>query len=118
MTQLAIDEPVRWDLRINRGTDHEWTCRRVDGNLDPIIPDEIAAQVRRSPRGELWCDLVPTLDEETGWITLSLDEAGTAADVWDLRRNGVWDLEVVVSGRRLRWAEGTVTVSQDVTRDE
>jgi hypothetical protein len=117
-TELAIDEPARWDLRVKRGTDHLWECRRVDEADEPIIPTAAEAQLRKSPGGEVWAELDVAIDAEDGWIALTLPEADTSGAEWDTRKSGVWDLEVVVSGRRLRWASGAVTVSQDVTRDE
>lgn len=115
MTRMG--DPIRWDGVIRRGTDHDWLIhRRLDGNGDPIIPTEAEAQFRGSYQGALWADATVTIDDVGGWVTVQLDEAATAGDEWDDRVSGVWDLEVVVDGKRLRWAEGRTTVSQDVTR--
>lgn len=114
----AVDAPVRWDRTIYRGTDHLWECRRVDGAGDPIIPTSAEAQVRRDYGTEVWIDIDITIDPVDGWMTLSIPEADTIGPEWDKRTDGRWDLEVVVSGQRLRWAQGLITVSQDVTRDD
>lgn len=112
----TTSEPVRWDRVIYRGTDHQWTCRRIDAASAPIIPTSAAAQVRKSHGGALWVQAEIAIDPVDGWITISIPEEATAGAEWDTRTEGVWDLEVEVSGQRLRWAEGRVNVSQDVTR--
>lgn len=115
MTTTA--EPVRWDRTIYRGTDHAWTARRVDSLGEPLIPTSAKAQVRSSYGGALWVECGIAIDALTGWITISIPEEATASDAWASRTSGVWDLEVVLNGQRLRWAEGRVSVSQDVTRE-
>lgn len=114
----ALGEPVKWDRTIYRGTDHEWVLRRVDGNGDPVIPTSAQAQVRYRPGGEVWADLGVEIDGTEGWVSLTLAHEVTEAQVWDNRKVGAWDLEVVVAGERLRWVMGSVVVSQDITRTE
>lgn len=115
MTRLG--DPLRWDKTILRGTDHDWlTHRRLDGNGDPIIPSAAEAQFRGDFGGALWAEATVTIDPVDGWVKVTLPEAATDGVDWDTRKNGVWDLEVVVDGQRLRWAEGRTVVSQDVTR--
>lgn len=115
MTQLG--EPIRWDKTIRRGTDHDWlTHRRVDGNGTPIIPSAAEAQFRGTYQGALWATADIAIDPVDGWVAVTLPESATAGPEWDDRKDGVWDLEVIVDGKRLRWAEGRTTVSQDVTR--
>jgi hypothetical protein len=108
--------PIRHDFTIYRGTDHVLQFQRVNENNVPIIPSAGKAQVRSSFQGALWVECVVAIDAE-GIISVSIPESATASAAWDSRVAGKWDLEVVVAGKRLRWVEGNVTVSQDVTRD-
>lgn len=119
-----IDEPVRWDRTIWRGTDHAWQLRRVDGEGVPVVPSSARAQVRQWYGGDIWLDMSSdaldgpriTVEPVTGWISIVIPEASTEGAEWDTRDEGVWDIEVVVGGATYRWAMGSVRVSQDVTR--
>ncbi len=113
----TTSEPIKWDRTIYRGTDHEWVHRRVDENGDPIVPSSGEAQVRNRPGGDVWVTATVEVEPVTGWVSVIIPEEDTTGDEWDSRKSGVWDLEVIVNGRKLRWASGKVTVSQDVTRD-
>lgn len=112
----ATSDPITWNRTIYRGTDHEWLLRRLDSNNVPIVPTSGEAQVRDKPGGTLWATAVVTITPVTGWVSIVIPEAATTAADWDARKEGVWDLEVLVAGRKLRWAMGKVKVSQDVTR--
>ena len=115
MANVAIADPITWDKILYVGTDHVWTCRRVDTNLNPIIPDEAFAQIRNKPYGVLWVDIDVTVDPVDGWITCTVPKEYTADPDWQGRKAGVWDIEVILDGNRLRWVHGAVTVSQEVT---
>lgn len=117
-------EPVRWDRTIYRGTDHSWQLRRVRDDGSPLIPTEARAQARSRAGGDLWFDAAPggteartEIDAVDGWVTVVIPESTTAGAEWDSRKDGVWDVEVVVDGLKYRWAMGRVKVSQDVTRE-
>lgn len=112
---VAIADPIIWDRIIYVGTDHVWTCRRITVDGDPIIPSSISAHVRNKPYGALWADLDATIDPVEGWLTFSLPKEGTTDPDWRGRKTGVWDVEVIFEGDTLRWVEGAITVSQEVT---
>lgn len=114
--KTTTSEPVRWDRTVYRGTDHAWTVRRVDPAGIPQIPDAAAAQLRGYFGGPLWLELTCTIDPVDGWITISIPKEETEDPEWDTRVRGVWDLEVVNAVGTLRWLQGTVEISQDVTR--
>ena len=122
----TVDEPSTWDRVIRRGTDHTWSRRRVDQTTGlPIIPQYAHAQVRDRVGGAVWLDLLSTavsgpriaIDPATGWVTVIIPRDATEDPGWDARSAGRWDGEVDVDGQRLRWWEGKIVVSQDVTRD-
>lgn len=115
MTTTA--EPVRWDRTIIRGTDHDWTVRRVDAGGQPIIPTAARAQIRQQFGGPLWIECDVAIDPVGGWVTISIPRELTETPEWDARFSGIWDLEADASGKRLRWVYGDISVSPDVTRD-
>jgi len=117
MTTTTTAEPVRWDRTIYRGTDHSWVVRRVSENGTPYIPEIAHAQIRPYYRGPIWIDCGIQIDPIEGWITITIPQTDTADPEWDTRATGIWDLEVDMNGERLRWVQGGITVSQDVTRD-
>jgi hypothetical protein len=112
----TTSEPITWNRTVYRGTDHEWLLRRIDENDVPIVPTSGAAQIRNRFGGDLWASAIVTIAPVTGWVHIVIPESATTDSAWDSRKEGVWDLEVVVAGRKLRWAMGKVKVSQDVTR--
>lgn len=119
-----LDEPVRWNRTIWRGSDHAWQLRRLEENGTPIVPTSARAQVRRRFGGDLWLDMSTDdvtgprieLDLVDGWLTVVIPEDATDDPEWDDRSVGVWDLEVVVDSMTYRWVMGRADVSQDVTR--
>jgi hypothetical protein len=113
---VAIADPIVWDRIIYVGTDHVWTCRRITIDDVPIIPDSAWAQVRNKHYGVLWATLDVVIDPIEGWLTFRLPKETTIADPdWRGRKTGVWDVEVEYAGEILRWIEGAITVSQEVT---
>ncbi|MDT0142798.1 hypothetical protein [Microbacterium sp. PRC9] len=121
----TASEPIRWDRTIYRGTDHEWTLRRLDSSGNPIIPASAQAQLRKSYGGAIWVEMDSEntvgahieIDEVTGWVTIVIPRSNTSGSDWDSRKEGIWDLKVFdADGKATRWAEGRVSVSQDVTR--
>ena len=109
-------EPVRWDRRLIRGTDHQWTVRRIDSAGAPLIPTAAQGQIRGTFGGPLWLELACTIDAVDGWVTVTIPKEDTETADWDDRVRGIWDLEVHTDGRTSRWVQGTVEISQDVTR--
>lgn len=114
MTQLT--EPVTWNRTIYRGTDHAWQLRRVTEEGAPLIPTSAQAQVRGGYGQAVWIETDIEIDPVDGWLTVRISEADTAGVEWDAYAVGVWDLEVVLNGQRVRWVQGRIDVSQDVTR--
>ena len=112
----TTSEPVRWDRTLIRGTDHAWTVRKVDQAGTPLIPTSAAAQIRQYFGGPLWLELDCTVDPVDGWVTVSIPKLDTETAEWDDRVRGIWDLEVLAAGATTRWVQGTVEISQDVTR--
>jgi len=115
ITGVAIADPIIWDRIIYIGTDHVWTCRRVTVDGVPIIPSAIKAQIRNKPYGVLWSELQAEIDPIEGWMTFTLLKEDTTDPDWRGRKTGTWDVEVVYGDTTLRWVEGTITVSQEVT---
>lgn len=113
---LPLSNPICLNRTIYRGTDHRWLFRRVDEDGTPIVPDSAEAEIRGKFGGDLWASFTISIDPVDGWVAVELPEADTTGSEWDHRKKGVWDLEVVVAGDRLRWVMGDITVSQDVTR--
>lgn len=119
-----MSTPAQWPRTIYRGTDHDWTLRRVHPDGTPIIPDSARAQVRPRFGGDILVDASTEnvtgprihIDEDEGWLHIIIPENATTGPEWDRQLTGVWDVEVVVDGLTYRWAMGAVTVSQDVTR--
>ena len=115
---MTSSNPVRWDRTLYRGTDHEWTLRRVDSAGTPEIPTAAQAQIRPYFAGPVWIECAVDIDDVDGWVNITIPKAQTEDDDdWATRVSGVWDLEVDSAGRTSRWVQGTVAVSQDVTRE-
>lgn len=115
---VAIADPITWDKILYVGTDHVWTCRRVTIDGVPIIPTEAYSHIRNKPYGVLWVDIDVTVDATEGWITCTVPKEIFDNPDWRGRKTGVWDIEVDFEGNRLRWVEGAITVSQEVTLDD
>jgi hypothetical protein len=96
-------------------TDHEWRFRRVTESGTPIIPTTATAQIRSITTEELWLDLAPTIDPVTGWITIIILHTAVKESAWNMRYEANWDLLVTVSGKKYRWIEGFVSISESVT---
>lgn len=116
----------RVDLVISQGSDLELVLRYLTGDPDsatPLVPVDLTgwtarAQVRRSvASADTWLDVVGEVDAD-GYVTLRVPHDDTEGELWDQRDSGVWDLELSrADGYRVRFAEGDVTVSHEVTRD-
>lgn len=115
MTTVA--EPIVRDITIYCGTDQEWLFRRKLETDGLIIPSEARAQIRGNFGGKLWFEMPVSIDANEGWLSVTIPHAETSKPEWSTRIQGVWDLEVVVDNIRMRWVMGTVTVSQEVTKD-
>lgn len=111
------------DLILAQGADNSFEFRYSETVDEVVTPVDLSGwsargQIRRSPGGELWVELQPTLDSE-GVVSFSIGHAVTEDAAWDRRSSGVWDLELIdPDGKVTRFVEGTVTVSHDVTRND
>lgn len=110
---------VRTDLVIEQGTTWARSWQITNFDLDEGgVSWHIESQVRRSASGEtILHDFTlnghATINDDI--VTLSLDPATSTE--WDWSQ-GVYDVELHGSdGRVFRIAEGTVTVSPEVTRE-
>jgi len=112
---VAIADPIVWDRVLYVGTDHIWTCRRVTIDGVPVIPEEAFAHIRNKPYGALWVEVSVSVDPVEGWITCEVLKEVFLDPDWRGRKEGVWDIEVILGDTRLRWVQGTITVSQEVT---
>lgn len=114
---------TEYNLYIEQGADYRKVFRRTAGG-HPIDMTGCTARmhIRRHVRSEeVWLDLTTEngrliIDGAAGQIEIDLSEEDTRGL---LARNGVYDLEIVDSdGRVIRFLEGTVEVSAEVTRQE
>lgn len=113
----TIGEPIKHDITIYQGTDHEWVFRRISQDGTPVIPDNAYAEIRDMPNGKLWSTLVCDIDLTDGWIYVRMDRDETAAKEWYTRENGAWDLFVFIDNQYYKWVMGSVVVSQKVTQN-
>ena len=111
---IAVSEPIVLDRTIYVGTDHLWALRRLSDGV-PIIPSSAKAQIRSSTNDALWVECGIAIDFVNGWITIIIPVAATNDPAWKSRIEGLWDLEVIVETYKYRWAQGKVTISDEVT---
>lgn len=128
MTSTGLAALATVDLVISRGADnpYKFIYSTSDGATPPVItPVNLTgwsahAQVRTYMNGTIWCDLTsPTgiVLGSDGSIVITITHATTIVSAWDLYGTGVWDLELTSpTGTIVRLLQGTVTLSQDVTR--
>ncbi|MEU6543899.1 hypothetical protein [Streptomyces sp. NPDC046859] len=102
-----------WDLRVEQGATFVQTFTALD---DGFTWDgwTARAQIRSAPAdsGALLLDLTPYLTVDGPSVRIAVPAAQTQA----LNRNGVWDLEMVSGSTVVRWLNGKVLVSLEVTR--
>lgn len=109
---------VRTELIIEQGTTWAQSWRITNFDLADGTTWSVQSQIRRTETGAtVLHDFTEgghaTLSDDI--VTISLDPATSTGWVWT---HGVYDVEIHGSdGRVFRIAEGTVTVSPEVTRD-
>lgn len=116
---------LKHDLVIAQGTDMLWAfsyARETGGVETPV--DFVAegytarSQIRQRVGGTVWHTFEDIELTAEGRINLRLPSA--VSEGWALRdgSEGVWDLELVKPGDVIRFAEGKVRFSGDVTRND
>ncbi len=115
------------NLIVSQGADNIYQFRWFEaisdvGGLTPVDLSGYTAraQFRTKVGADVWIELTSPdeilLDSE-GHITIHLDDTATESDLWNLYKTGFWDIELASpTGIVTRFAEGSVTVSPDVTR--
>lgn len=102
-----------WDLKIEQGATFVQTFTALD---DGFSWDgwTARAQIRSAPAdsGDLLIDLTPYLTVAGPSVQIALPAIQTQT----LTRNGVWDMELVSGSTVVRWLNGKVIVSLEVTR--
>jgi hypothetical protein len=114
-------------LIVSQGADNHyhfrWSKEDAAGVITPVDLSLYTgrAQMRAAVGTAIWVELTtPTgiVVDALGNITIHLDDALTEVVEWNDYKAGVWDIELESpAGEVTRFAEGTVTVSPDVTRD-
>ncbi len=115
-------KPGTYNMTIYQGSDWEFWVpgyRDTVGQIVDLTGYTAKMQIRDRKGGELLVELTTengriVLGGAAGTILLTLDHATTAA----MRRGGVYDLELTSSaGKRGRLLQGSVALSEEVTRD-
>ena len=109
-TRLVIQQGTTWGV--------SWPITDAQGNPLDVSGSTVRAQIRPSKdSGEVLHEFSTEAGNavaEQNAVTLSVQPATSSAWSW---RNGVYDVELTDStGRVARIAEGTVTISPEVTR--
>lgn len=133
MTTIGRESLTEIDLLIAQGADFNLAMRYLRDQQPVNLTDWTGrTQLRRKHGGDIWLSVTDdtgpaalTLGAD-GVITLSIPAGVTEDPAWDSRSKlvagepqatGVWDLELIdPTGVVIRFAQGTVTVSPDVTR--
>ncbi len=134
MTTIGREALAEINLLIAQGADYQVAMRyKTDGTPVDLTGWQARTQLRRKVGGDIWLNVDTestgqaqlTLTAE-GVVTLTIPAAVTENPAWDSRSKvtagepqptGVWDLELIdPSGIVTRLAQGTVTISPDVTR--
>jgi hypothetical protein len=129
MTSTGLAALATVDMVISRGADnpYKFIYSTSDGATPPVVtPVNLTgwtahAQVRTFVNGPIWCDLLSPSTGivlgADGSILVTIAHAVTSVVAWDAFGTGVWDLELTSpTGTVVRFLQGTVTLSQDVTR--
>jgi len=110
--------PAILDLDLYAGDGEDFQIEFLDGTQEPIdVSNYIwTAQIRKTRTSDVAADLtIDTTDASTGIITIHISAEVTRG----LPRTNQWDLQCVASGgsdpRTI--LQGTVTCTQDVTRE-
>lgn len=121
MTTIGRSALAVVNLLIAQGADNEYSFRYLSAEGAPVDMTGYTAraQIRNTVRGDLWLELTDIDLGSDGTITVTIGHDITEHQVWAKRHGGVWDLELVdPNGKVLRFVEGKVTVSHEVTRDD
>jgi len=103
-----------WDLRVEQGSTFVQTFTALDTGFT-WDGWTARAQIRSAPAdsgGEILLDLTPYLTVDGPSVRIAVPATQTQT----LTRNGVWDLELVSGSTVVRWLNGKVIVSLEVTR--
>jgi hypothetical protein len=114
-------------LIVSQGADNiyrfRWSKEDAGGIVTPLDLSAYTgrAQMRASVGSAIWVELAtPTgiVLGADGTVTIHLGDELTEVVEWNTYKAGVWDIELESpEGVVTRFADGTVTVSPDVTRD-
>lgn len=125
--RIGTSALVRADLTVGQGKDNpfrfNWATRATPED-EPVAVNltgyTARAQLRNRVGGTVWLSLTSgdgIVLTSGGDITVTIAAADTEPAAWNNYRTGVWDLELISAGGTVtRFAEGTVTISHDVTR--
>lgn len=102
-----------WDLKIEQGATFVQTFTALDEGFS-WDGWTARAQIRSAPAdsGDILIDLTPYLTVDGPSVQIAVPATQTQT----LNRNGVWDLEMVSGSTVVRWLNGKVIVSLEVTR--
>lgn len=103
------------DYRIEQGADYglEFTVLDEDGELYDLTAATCAAQVRETKDSTSSISFSSSIDTATSVITLTMPSATTETFTY---YSGYWDCELTITGVVTRLLEGTVVISQQVTK--
>jgi hypothetical protein len=117
---------VKANLVVSQGSDNlyrfRWSQKDAAGTVTPhdLTGYTGKAQMRAKVGAAIWVELSSPdeiLLDADGLVTILLGDEITSAVEWNAYKAGVWDIELTSpTGVVTRFAEGSVTVSPDVTR--
>lgn len=134
MTTIGREALTEIDLLIAQGADFRLAIRYSRGDTPVDLNTwQARTQLRRKHGGDIWLTVHTGIDspaslslDNAGMIILDIPATVTEDPAWNTRSKlvsgepqptGVWDLELIdPDGAVIRIAQGTVTVSPDVTR--
>jgi hypothetical protein len=117
------------DLLIRQGSDCAFVLQYSEEDGAGTIPQDFAgwsarSQLRRKVGGDVWHELAVgdglTLTHDAGVLSVAglIPHAVTEAEVWNTRKVGVWDVELIrADGWVIPLVAGAVKVDPDVTRE-
>ena len=103
------------DNRIEQGAtfEIEIVVKDADGSLYDLSASTCEAQIRETKDASTATDFGVAIDTVTSTITLTLTAVETAAIDFT---SGYWDCELTTGAVVVRLLEGSVTISQEVTK--
>ena len=101
--------------RIEQGATFEIaiTVKDFAGAVYNLAASTCTAQLRATKDASAKVDFTASINTTTGVITLTLSATVTAAITWT---SGFWDCEILTGAVVVRLLEGSVEVSQEVTK--